>query len=129
MTRERAREEEEDGVLTAVVRDTNSARVRVVLSDEGNLAASYIEAHCQHTASRCGRFELGDVLKGNSVLLAMPPFEPHGPMLSVSDDQERSGGHMKAAGPMSVAAMAPAAARTTSLREGAMSVRSGTRAT
>ena len=37
---------------------------------------------------------------GKAVLLVTLAAEPHGGVLSVSPDQARSGGHMKAAGPM-----------------------------
>jgi hypothetical protein len=39
-------------------------------------------------------------LIGNAVLLVTLATEPHGAVLSISPDQTRSGGHMKAAGPM-----------------------------
>jgi hypothetical protein len=47
-----------------------------------------------------GRFSL----RGNSVRLPISAFDPHGAVLSAALDQARSGGHRKAAGPMSVAA-------------------------
>jgi hypothetical protein len=42
-----------------------------------------------------------DILRGNSVLLPAGAREPQGALLSISPDQTRSGGHMKAAGPIS----------------------------
>jgi hypothetical protein len=41
-----------------------------------------------------------DVHMGYLVLLPTPALDPHGAMLSTSADHGRSGGHMKAAGPI-----------------------------
>jgi hypothetical protein len=52
---------------------------------------------------------LRGLLSGNSVLSPTLATEPQGPVLSVSADQVRSGGHQKAAGPIVSDAPSPMA--------------------
>ena len=47
------------------------------------------------------RIDSGNSLRGNSVLLPTPWDDPHGAVLSMLADHSLSGGHMKAAGPIS----------------------------
>lgn len=56
---------------------------------------------CQHIPNIVQQV---DVLKGKSVRFPGPDSVPHGAELSASADQGRSGGHRKAAGPISSAA-------------------------
>jgi hypothetical protein len=93
--------------------------IRVVLAHERNLSAGWnthtivssdiSNLYSQRSLKEQGR---GHSLNGNAVRFPTPAIEPHGGVLSAAADQTRSGGHMKAAGPISEAASAPAAKKS-----------------
>ena len=70
----------------------------IILGNQGNLTASW------HKVSKVMLKEFVeqvDLQRGKLVRLPTPATEPQGDWLSAAADQTLSGGHMKAAGPIS----------------------------